>query len=145
MFFDLFDDMMRMSRIYGKIAKEAFGEDCYDKEDEDEKGHCYCRKEFNRYENGECVEHKEKVVKDGNVVKDVHTTKAIENKEKKAIESKDEKKMSYSDMKKTIKTLTEEKEALQAELDETKAYVKETEEKLADCRKQLAQIKSVFN
>lgn len=146
MFLDFINDM---AKAYGRLAEEFFEEEkaceknyecnkCKKEEKEEATPHSYFKKEYKRYEDGECVEHKEKVVKDGKVIKDIHDTKSLECKKEKPESKKYVKEEDIEYWKKRV---------YEAELvnHKLKAYLEETEKKLKEAREQLAKIKSMFD
>lgn len=92
-----------------------------------------------RYEDGELVSHKEKVVKDGKVIKDVNDNKAIDKDEKKGLEcgGKCEKSARINELEAEIA-------ALQKEVDTLKNINKEREEENNALKKKLESIKQYF-
>ena len=73
MFGDNFDETL-------KKAFEDYHNDKKEDEKKEEKCHSYYHRIFDEYDNGKCVSHKEKEVKDGEVIKDLNETYQIEDK-----------------------------------------------------------------
>ena len=99
-------------------------------------GNSYSSTVVDRYEDGELVSHREKVVKDGKVIKDVRDDKAIGNDEKKTIECNG--KCEKSDQ---IKKFEDNITALESEVKTLKSIVKEREEENNALKKKLEAIK----
>lgn len=99
-------------------------------------GSSYSSTVIDRYENGELVSHKEKVVKDGKVIKDVRDDKAIGKNEKKAIECNG--KCEKSDK---MKEFEDNIAALENEVKTLKSIIKEREEENNALKKKLEAIK----
>ena len=95
-----------------------------------------CNSFVDRYEDGEFVSHKEKVVKDGKVVKDVNENKAIGNDEKKGIECNGKCEKSAQ-----MKKLEDNIVALENEVKTLKSIIKEREEENNALKKKLEAIK----
>ena len=113
-FAELFDD-------FDELFKD-FGDKC----------NSYSSTVVDRYEDGELVSHREKVVKDGKVIKDVRDDKAIGKDEKKAIE--EDKIPMEQELKDTIA-------ALENEVKTLKSIIKEREEENNALKKKLEAIK----
>ena len=117
-FAELFDD-------FDELFKD-FGDNC----------NSYSSTVVDRYEDGELVSHKEKVVKDGKVVKDVNENKAIGKDEKKAIECNGKCENSYQ-----MKEFEDNIAALESEVKTLKSIIKEREEENNALKKKLEAIK----
>lgn len=117
-FAELFDD-------FDELFKD-FGDNC----------NSYSSTVVDRYEDGELVSHKEKVVKDGKVVKDVNENKAISNDEKKGIECNGKCEKSAQ-----MKELEDNIAALESEVKTLKSIIKEKEEENNALKKKLEAIK----
>lgn len=117
-FAELFDD-------FDELFKD-FGDNC----------NSYSSTVVDHYKDGELVSHKEKVVKDGKVIKDVSDDKTIGKDENKAIEcSRTCKKPSQ------MNKLEENIAALENEVKTLKSIIKEREEENNTLKKKLEAIK----
>ena len=117
-FAELFDD-------FDELFKD-FGDNC----------NSYSSTVVERYEDGELVSHKEKVVKDGKVIKDVRDDKAIGNDEKNGIECNGKCDKSYQ-----MKKFEDNIAALENEVKTLKSIIKEREEENNALKKKLEAIK----
>ena len=99
-------------------------------------GNSYSSTVVDRYEDGELVSHREKVVKDGKVIKDVRDDKAIGKDEKKGVEcnTKCEKSAQMKELEDSIA-------ALENEVNTLKSIIKEREEENNTLKKKLEAIK----
>lgn len=127
-FFDvLFNDVHDSFNSFYDIAKAIFEESCNENEkDKDEKSSTYYHFLSDKYENGKCVDHREKIIDNGKVIKDEY--KAIENK-------KEETPTIGSEV---LKTKTDEINNLKSE---NEKLTKENE----ILKSKLSQIKNMFN
>lgn len=117
-FAELFDD-------FDELFKD-FGDNC----------NSYSSTVVDRYKDGELVSHREKVVKDGKVIKDVSDDKTIGKDEKKAIE-RDRICEKPSQMNKLEENIA----ALENEVKTLKSIIKEREEENNTLKKKLEAIK----
>lgn len=117
-FGELFDDV-------DELFKD-FGDNC----------NSYSSTVIDRYEDGELVSHKEKVVKDGKVIKDVNDDKVIGKDEKKVIECNGKCEKSAQ-----MKELEDNIAALESEVKTLKSIIKEREEENNTLKKKLEAIK----
>ena len=117
-FAELFDD-------FDELFKD-FGDNC----------NSYSSTVVDSYEDGELVSHKEKVVKDGKVVKDVSDDKTIGNDENKAIECN-----RTCEKPSQMNKLEENIAALENEVKTLKSIIKEREEENNALKKKLEAIK----
>lgn len=138
---NLFDLLNEASSLLSSFADSSLNFD----DKSNMKSYYYKRDE---YENGEKVRHIEKEVKDGKVIKDVDTSKNIENKKEEAIENCEHSE-DVDELKKEIKRLTEENEKLKEEYkrldnDKMKLYKRniDLEHSIKELETKLANIKS---
>lgn len=117
-FAELFDD-------FDELFKD-FGDNC----------NSYSSTVVDSYEDGELVSHREKVVKDGKVIKDVRDDKAIGNDENKAIECN-----RTCEKPSQMNKLEENIAALENEVKTLKSIIKEREEENNALKKKLEAIK----
>ena len=117
-FAELFDD-------FDELFKD-FGDNC----------NSYSSTVIDHYKDGELVSHKEKVVKDGKVIKDVRDDKTIGKDEKKGIECNG--KCEKPDQ---MKKLEDNISALENEVKTLKSIIKEREEENNALKKKLEAIK----
>lgn len=123
------------SEIFGGVDWEKFEtspfEEKAEKENENENS-SYFHKVEEKYENGKCVSHIEKEVKDGKVLKDINYCPSIEDKTKNDDTCHENK---LEETEKALKDANEKIKTQQEVINDYKKYCAELEEKLKKINK----------